>query len=228
MPCKKSKQEQMKIAVRNLSFAVNKGEVFGLLGPNGAGKTTVLNMMIAEIHPDKGKVSLFIHIMCKRWLVLKIQVYPSLSSPPQDDSFVFVVIFQVVVAGHDVHSNLSEAFQALGYCPQHDAQWDTIRLEEHLECYAAIKGIAKKDIPLVVDQYISLFLYHSKTVSIGIYITCSHETRFYWINVTTQTKRLNLLNCLFSLYSVHSSITYSMKLCKFLHVFILFAVLLKT
>lgn len=72
MPCKKSKQEQMKIAVRNLSFTINKGEVFGLLGPNGAGKTTVLNMMIAEIHPDKGKVSLFIHIMCKRWLVLKI------------------------------------------------------------------------------------------------------------------------------------------------------------
>lgn len=72
MPCKKSKQEQMKIAVRNLSFTINKGEVFGLLGPNGAGKTTVFNMMIAEIHPDKGKVSLFIHIMCKRWLVLKI------------------------------------------------------------------------------------------------------------------------------------------------------------
>ncbi|PVD38360.1 hypothetical protein C0Q70_00974 [Pomacea canaliculata] len=60
----------------------------------------------------------------------------------------------VVVAGHDVHSNLSEAFQALGYCPQHDAQWDTIRLEEHLECYAAIKGIAKKDIPLVVDYFV--------------------------------------------------------------------------
>lgn len=29
-------------AVDNVSFAVNKGEVFGLLGPNGAGKTTML------------------------------------------------------------------------------------------------------------------------------------------------------------------------------------------
>ena len=48
----------MKVAVRNLSFGVNRGEVFGLLGPNGAGKTTALSMMTAEVHPNKGKVSL--------------------------------------------------------------------------------------------------------------------------------------------------------------------------
>jgi ABC-2 type transport system ATP-binding protein len=30
-------------AVRDLSFAVNKGELFGFLGPNGAGKTTTIN-----------------------------------------------------------------------------------------------------------------------------------------------------------------------------------------
>lgn len=54
----KSKSETVKAAVRNQTFAVEAGEVFGLLGPNGAGKTTTLNMMIAEIGPDCGRVSL--------------------------------------------------------------------------------------------------------------------------------------------------------------------------
>ena len=57
---------------------------------------------------------------------------------------------QVSVAGHDVRSSLSEAFQAMGYCPQHDALWDDITLEEHLHCYAAIKGIQGEQIHAVV------------------------------------------------------------------------------
>ena len=55
-PCVKPPPEKVKVAVRNLSFSVNKGEVFGLLGPNGAGKTTALSMMTAEVHPTQGKV----------------------------------------------------------------------------------------------------------------------------------------------------------------------------
>jgi len=34
------------IAVSDISFVVNKGEIFGLSGPNGAGKTTTINMLI--------------------------------------------------------------------------------------------------------------------------------------------------------------------------------------
>jgi sodium transport system ATP-binding protein len=42
------------VAVDNLSFTANKGEIFGLLGPNGAGKTTTLRMLATLIAPDKG------------------------------------------------------------------------------------------------------------------------------------------------------------------------------
>ena len=59
-------------------------------------------------------------------------------------------LFQVVVAGHNVHSNISEAFQVMSYCPQHDALWDSITLEEHLECYAAIRGVPQEEIDSVV------------------------------------------------------------------------------
>ena len=46
-------------AVRNLSFDVPQGSVYGLLGPNGAGKTTTLRMILQIILPDLGKVELF-------------------------------------------------------------------------------------------------------------------------------------------------------------------------
>lgn len=46
------------LAVDNLSFEVNKGEIFGLLGANGAGKTTTFRMIIGLLEPTKGKITL--------------------------------------------------------------------------------------------------------------------------------------------------------------------------
>ncbi len=46
-------------AVDEISFTVNKGEVFALLGPNGAGKTTTVEIIECLKTPDKGKVEVF-------------------------------------------------------------------------------------------------------------------------------------------------------------------------
>ncbi len=54
-----SKSYADKIAVDDLSFSVNQGEVFGLIGPNGAGKTTTIRMMMDIIKPDSGVVTIF-------------------------------------------------------------------------------------------------------------------------------------------------------------------------
>ncbi len=43
-------------AVRDLSFSVAKGEIFGFLGPNGAGKTTTLRMILDIIPPTSGRI----------------------------------------------------------------------------------------------------------------------------------------------------------------------------
>ena len=50
--------QKVKVAVDGLSFAANKGEIFGLLGPNGAGKTTTLRMLATLIRPDEGDATL--------------------------------------------------------------------------------------------------------------------------------------------------------------------------
>lgn len=45
-------------AVDDLSFNIEKGELFGLLGPNGAGKTTAIRCMLDIFKPDSGSVSI--------------------------------------------------------------------------------------------------------------------------------------------------------------------------
>ncbi len=45
-------------AVRDISFAVDAGEVVALIGPNGAGKTTCFNMLNGQLRPDAGEIAL--------------------------------------------------------------------------------------------------------------------------------------------------------------------------
>ncbi|MDF1611607.1 ABC transporter ATP-binding protein [Stygiobacter electus] len=44
-------------AVNQISFEVNKGEIFGFLGANGAGKTTAMKMLIGILNPTSGKAN---------------------------------------------------------------------------------------------------------------------------------------------------------------------------
>lgn len=44
-----------RIAVNNISFEVEKGNVYGLLGPNGSGKSTTFGMLLSTINPTSGE-----------------------------------------------------------------------------------------------------------------------------------------------------------------------------
>jgi energy-coupling factor transporter ATP-binding protein EcfA2 len=47
------------VAVDDVSFSVDEGEIFGILGPNGAGKTTTVECAIGLRSPDSGTI----HVM---------------------------------------------------------------------------------------------------------------------------------------------------------------------
>lgn len=54
-----TKAYENKVAVSNLSLAIEAGQMFGLLGPNGAGKTSSIRMMMGITIPDSGNIRLF-------------------------------------------------------------------------------------------------------------------------------------------------------------------------
>ncbi|MCD6574052.1 branched-chain amino acid ABC transporter ATP-binding protein/permease [Candidatus Aerophobetes bacterium] len=51
------------VALKDVSFEIKKGEVFGLIGPNGAGKTTLFNSINGFYKPDKGEIIFNEHLI---------------------------------------------------------------------------------------------------------------------------------------------------------------------
>lgn len=47
--------------IKDISFSVEEGEIFGFLGPNGAGKTTTIRMLVGLINPNGGSISICGH-----------------------------------------------------------------------------------------------------------------------------------------------------------------------
>ena len=62
---------------------------------------------------------------------------------------------KVRIGEEDITSNQSSAFQQLGYCPQFDAVWQRITVKEHLEVYAAIRGVPPNKISELVERYMT-------------------------------------------------------------------------
>ena len=52
-----SKRYGNHLAVNNVSFKINAGEIVGFLGPNGAGKSTIMNILTGYLSPSAGTVT---------------------------------------------------------------------------------------------------------------------------------------------------------------------------
>jgi len=64
-------------AVDDISFSINKGEIFGFLGPNGAGKTTTINMICGLLKPTSGDITFSSHLnQCNKNIKTQIGICP--------------------------------------------------------------------------------------------------------------------------------------------------------
>lgn len=68
------------LAVDNVSFTIEEGEIFGLLGPNGAGKTTTINALIGMTRLDSGEIEIF----GKNFKDHELEIKRDLGVVPQD------------------------------------------------------------------------------------------------------------------------------------------------
>ena len=90
------------LAVDDVSFRVETGEVVGFLGPNGAGKSTLLRMLSTWLSPSAGSIR---------------------------------------VAGHDVVQEPLSVRRSIGYLPEHNALYETMRVDRFLRFIGRMHGL---------------------------------------------------------------------------------------
>ncbi|KAL2764727.1 ATP-binding cassette sub-family A member 6, partial [Daubentonia madagascariensis] len=118
-------RRKKKIAARNISFCLKKGEILGLLGPNGAGKSSSIRMISGITKPTAGEVEL--------------KGCGSVSSHQGEGTVKFP-----------------------GYCPQENVLWPMLTMREHLEVYAAVKGLRKGDAEVAITRLVDAFKLHKQ------------------------------------------------------------------
>ncbi len=59
------------VAVRDVSFAVREGEIFGILGPNGSGKSTLIRLIATLLLPDAGEIRVFGHHVVREAMAVR-------------------------------------------------------------------------------------------------------------------------------------------------------------
>ena len=72
-----SKSFSNRLVLNQISFHVNRGEIFGVLGPNGSGKTTLFNLILGIVSTDSGKITINgeninsfpIHVRCNNYKI---------------------------------------------------------------------------------------------------------------------------------------------------------------
>lgn len=91
-------------ALKDVSFAVQKGELFGLIGPDGAGKTTLFRSLVTLLLPDSGSMSFDGHDVVKdyRYVRRNVGYMPGTFSLYQDLTVrenleFFASVFQTTV-----------------------------------------------------------------------------------------------------------------------------------
>ncbi|KAI4153099.1 MAG: hypothetical protein L6R39_001669 [Caloplaca ligustica] len=109
------------IAVQDVTFGVQRGEVFALLGPNGAGKSTTISLIRGDIRPSNGKGEIFVEQIpiSKRRAAARncLGVCPQVDACDQMTVLEHLRFYARVRGVQDVEHNVREGLRAVGLEP---------------------------------------------------------------------------------------------------------------
>jgi ABC-2 type transport system ATP-binding protein len=118
-------------AVKDVSFSVAEGEIFGLLGPNGAGKSTLIRMMTTLIPVTSGRALVAGHDVAKEPDAVRrvIGVIPQALTSDQDltveeNLSIYAKLYSVPRAQRE--KNITEVLEAVDLVKWRDAQTKTL------------------------------------------------------------------------------------------------------
>jgi ATP-binding cassette, subfamily A (ABC1), member 3 len=133
------------VAVNNVDLTMYEGQIFVLLGHNGAGKSTTVSMLTGLLQPTAGRC------VCRDAVLSRAKI-------DQSACVCVCVSYRdsISVYGKQVPAELDAIRNevGLGVCPQHDVLYPDLTVKEHLEFFAGIKGVPRKDVAKVVQDSI--------------------------------------------------------------------------
>lgn len=72
---------------------------------------------------------------------------------PRKHSESLLVLVQVLLGDYSTEfRSVDNPLEHVGYCPQVNPLWPRVTLQEHLEIYAAIKGLKGEDVPGIIKR----------------------------------------------------------------------------
>ncbi|MDD3774117.1 MAG: ABC transporter ATP-binding protein [Patescibacteria group bacterium] len=101
-------------AVNQISFQVEKGEIFGLLGENGAGKTTTLEIIEGLRKPTKGQIKVLGHDAIHRPQTIKNQIGVQLQASAYYNFLTLKEILELFASFYEKHLDPMELLEMVG------------------------------------------------------------------------------------------------------------------
>ena len=145
-----------KLAVDDVSFTVNRGEVLGFLGPNGAGKSTTMRMITGFLPPSDGSVSIDGHDMSEDAIEARSRIgylpenapaYPEMTV----ESFLRFVVELRGMRGESVRETVDQVVETCYLEPVYYQTIDTLsKGYRHRVCFA--QAIIHDPPVLVMDE----------------------------------------------------------------------------
>jgi branched-chain amino acid transport system ATP-binding protein len=146
------------VAVNDLSFEVNEGEMIGLIGPNGSGKTTTFSMLSGALRPSAGTIAfngeridgLKANKVCRKGLARTFQVvqpFPDITATEN----VMIGAFVNVGAGRQAEAKAREMLERVGLTPKADTLAKELTLLQ-LKRLEIAKALATEPKLLLLDE----------------------------------------------------------------------------